>query len=94
MSVRTQKKFTLIEILVVIAIIGILASLLLPSLSKARKKSRISVCLNNQKQLAIAVSMYAGDNDFYAPSSTDATWDDRLGRGYDGRSLRDNQMKN
>ena len=94
MSGKPQKKFTLIEILVVVAIIGILASLLMPALSKARKKSRIKVCLSNQKQIAVAVSMYASDNNFYAPSSTDATWDDRLGRGYDGRDLNDNQMEN
>jgi len=94
MSIRSLKKFTLIEVLVVVAIIGILASLLMPALSKARKKSRIKVCLSNQKQIAVAVSMYASDNNFYAPSSTDTTWDDRLGRGYDGRNLRDNQMEN
>lgn len=94
MSIKRKQKFTLIEVLVVVAIIGILASLLMPSLSKARKKSRISVCLNNQKQLATSVAMYSGDNDFYSPSSTNATWDDRLGRGYDGRNLKENQMEN
>ncbi|EDM28683.1 hypothetical protein LNTAR_08939 [Lentisphaera araneosa HTCC2155] len=58
MSIKRKQKFTLIEVLVVVAIIGILASFLMPVLSKARKKSLISVCLNNQKQLATAVVMY------------------------------------
>ncbi len=94
MSVKPQKKFTLIEILVVVAIIGILASFLMPVLSKARKKSRISICLNNQKQLATSLAMYLGDNDFRAPSSTGITWDDLLGGGYDGRELTLQKMTN
>ena len=64
-----MKKFTLIEVLVVVAIIGILASLLLPSLSKARGKARLSVCLNNMKQVTLGMSMYALDNDGSAPHS-------------------------
>jgi len=52
-------KFTLIELLIVVAIIGILASILMPSLSKAREKGRQAVCISNQKQIASAVVMYA-----------------------------------
>ena len=57
-----KKHVTLIEILVVVAIIGILASLLLPSLGKARKKSKATVCSNQLKQLGTIFHMYADDN--------------------------------
>jgi prepilin-type N-terminal cleavage/methylation domain-containing protein len=61
--------FTLVELLVVIGIIALLISILLPTLSKARESAKISQCLSNQRQIAIAVIAYTNDNKGYFPSS-------------------------
>lgn len=57
-----SNNFTLVELLIVIAIIAILASLLLPALNKARESARSTTCLNNKKQAMLAQISYADDN--------------------------------
>ena len=70
-----MKKFTLMELLIVVAIIGILLSLLLPSLSKARLKAKRVLCLNNLKQLNIAQTSYStSNNGSLAVSSRGTSW--------------------
>lgn len=58
-----RRGFTLIELLVVIAIMGVLTAMAFPTFVKARESARKAVCMSNLKQIAMAMLMYAQDND-------------------------------
>ena len=64
-----RRGFTLIEVLVVIAIIAILAAILFPVFARAREKARQTSCLSNEKQIDLALLMYAQDYDETLPGT-------------------------
>jgi prepilin-type N-terminal cleavage/methylation domain-containing protein/prepilin-type processing-associated H-X9-DG protein len=82
---RASAGFTLIELLVVIAIIGILAGMLLPALASAKAKGNSVRCLNNLKQLGLAMHTYGADGNDKVPyaalkssANTEWSWDDLI----------------
>src|SRR3989338_7041544 len=68
MGVLSLTGFTLVELLVTITIISVLSALLLPVLGNAREKGREISCLNNLKQIGIAVELYTQDCDGWTPA--------------------------
>jgi prepilin-type N-terminal cleavage/methylation domain-containing protein len=78
-----NKRFSLIELMVVVAIIGILSSLLLPSLNKARKNAKLASCLSTERQIGISVHLYSDDNENYYPAPyANYGWDDMISSYY------------
>src|SRR2546422_10100149 len=73
-TMRTRRGFTLIEPLVVIAIIAILAAILFPVFAQAREKARAASCLSNVKQLGLGIAMYTQDHDDFMPYNYAYTW--------------------
>ena len=69
---RKRQRFSLIELLIVIAVIAILMGLLLPVLKKAREQATRILCLSNFKQCSTSIFAYAGDFNSYLPYLTDS----------------------
>ena len=75
---RKPQRFTLIELLIVIAIIAILAGMLLPALNKAKKSAMNSSCMSNMRQQGLAMNLYINDfNEYYTPY-TDRIFDSQI----------------
>lgn len=65
----TPRAFTLIELLTVIAIIGILAAIIIPTVGRVRESARSSQCVSNLRQINLAVKVYTEDNKGFLPAS-------------------------
>ncbi len=76
----SEPGFTLVELLVVMAIIAILMALLMPAISNAKAKANQTSCLNNMRQLTLAAIMYASDHDEEFPARRTPTnaWPHKL----------------
>jgi prepilin-type N-terminal cleavage/methylation domain-containing protein/prepilin-type processing-associated H-X9-DG protein len=75
----SRSGFTLIELLVVVAIVSLLAAILLPVFASVRERARALACLSNVRQIGLAYTLYAQDNDESLPLTTDdrSSWTDQ-----------------
>ncbi len=92
---RRKSAFTLIELLVAIAVIAVLAAIIIPAVSNAKEKVRITQCASNLHQIHTATLAYMGNNDNKIPFAmlrwrpgTAITWDDLLYAYLDGAPAR------
>ncbi len=85
-----RRAFSLIELLVVVAIIGVLIALLMPAMKAARDKGKAVACANNLRQLGVAIHAWMGDHNgnfigigepYWAKGGSALHWHDQLGRG-------------
>ncbi|MEY4487917.1 MAG: hypothetical protein RIQ79_425 [Verrucomicrobiota bacterium] len=75
--ISTQRAFTLIELLTVIAIIGILAAIIIPTVGSVRDAAKASACISSLRQVGLSAITYASDNKNYLPyagTGNDAAW--------------------
>ena len=72
---KISPAFTLVEMLVVIAIIALLAALLLPALGRAKESARATVCLGNLHQIGLALQIYVSENNNKLPVMRDVSTD-------------------
>ena len=94
---QRRSGFTLVELLVTIAILVVLASLLLPALARAKEHARRAKCISNLKQVAIAAKMFALDHDsrhpWHTPVSEGGTYGANAGRAWRNFSALSNELE-
>jgi prepilin-type N-terminal cleavage/methylation domain-containing protein/prepilin-type processing-associated H-X9-DG protein len=81
-SYNGRRGFTLLELLIVVTVIAVLASLILPALSRAKHAARSAKCVSNVRQISLSLLLYVDDNGVY-PLDAALPYDGALGRWYD-----------